>query len=334
MPPRVTQATRIAELEAQVAELAAAPAAAPAAGVGHRPLRLPDPPSFDPNNKDHDVNAWIFAVDNYFSANPQVISNDTRVRYSVTLLKGAAMWWWKSQVERELVQCEIFEKDDPWVAFKSAVRQRFQIGDVVQMARREMWNIHQISSPAQFASKLQQIALRIPDMTDAELKDRFMHGLKSQTRAEVALRNPTTFDEAVTLAITYDNAMYQNKQSAKKYGKGNGYKNGQKDAVGLNSIQKGGWKKVQKKKGKLSPEKREKLFSEGRCFHCEGKGHRSYNCPQKNKETEPTVKLNHIGVEAPHGHCGKEKGAMELLALSMRPKKDSKADELFVSGMQ
>jgi hypothetical protein len=51
---------------------------------------------------------------------------------------------------------------------------------------------------------MQELAMQVSDMTDAELLDRFMRGLKPRMRMEVTMREPQSFNEAVKFADRYD----------------------------------------------------------------------------------------------------------------------------------
>src|SRR5208282_4858609 len=60
----------------------------------------------------------------------------------------------------------------------------------------------------EYVSILIALAMRIPGLSQTQILDKFIRGLKPKTRIEVELRDPKTPDEAYRLADRFDRIVY------------------------------------------------------------------------------------------------------------------------------
>jgi hypothetical protein len=148
-----------------------------------------------------------------------------------------------------------------------------------------------------YAQRMQELAMQVPDMTDAELLDRFMRGLKPRTRMEVTMREPQSFDEAAKLADRYDSL----------FSPGFGFSR-QPSGLGSRVVVPPApfasqsaanpilptptpmkIDALQRRPAPLTQEERTRLMKTGGCFYCRQSGHVIANCPSKPPMQKPRV---------------------------------------------
>src|SRR5208282_975478 len=69
-------------------------------------------------------------------------------------------------------------------------------------------NLKQYRTIFEYVSILTVLAMRIPGLSQTQILDKFIRGLKSKTRIEVELRDPKTPNEAYRLADCFDRIVY------------------------------------------------------------------------------------------------------------------------------
>ena len=106
-------------------------------------------------------------------------------------------------------------------------------------------------------------------MTEEEKLDKFLRGLKDETRVPVELRGPTTMEEAATFAERVDAIIHRNVTYKPRYTP--------TDHSGPIPME------IDTIRTKLSDTEREKLRKTGGCFFCREVGHLARNCPKKKK---------------------------------------------------
>jgi hypothetical protein len=119
------------------------------------------------------------------------------------LLDGSVKTWWRHTctIHRAAGTLDTLYA---WATFYALLLERFRPVSASHHARDRLASLKQDGPMMTYAQKMQELALQVSDMTDPKLLDRFMRGLRSRTRMEVAMREPQSFDDAVKLADRYD----------------------------------------------------------------------------------------------------------------------------------
>lgn len=143
-----------------------------------------------------DVGLWLFLVDLWLVAGG-VRTDIEMIVLATGLLRDAALVWWRSIHN-------VPGTPTTWAEFKAAITHAFQPINPAESARDRLANLRQTGPVRTYASLFRTIALQIPGITDDEKRDRFMRGLKKLTMQEVRLKNPSTFEGAVQLAVRFD----------------------------------------------------------------------------------------------------------------------------------
>lgn len=150
---------------------AVAQALAQVASTSPAPTRIkPVQPATFHGKPNENVRQWIFAVELWFSAG-NVINDADRIILAVSLLRDAALVWWRSIYE-------LAEKPATWEEFKYAAVNAFEPVNPAESARDRLASLRQSGSVRTYAYLFRSIAMSIPGITDDEKKDRFIRGLK------------------------------------------------------------------------------------------------------------------------------------------------------------
>ena len=84
------------------------------------------------------------------------------------------------------------------------MRQYFAPPNEDRHLQYEWANLKQYGTVFEYVSVLMALAMRIPGLSQTQILDKFIRGLKAKTRIEVELRDPRTPDEAYRLADCFD----------------------------------------------------------------------------------------------------------------------------------
>ena len=224
---------------------------------------------------------WIFSVDQYFILTDMPAHKQGP--FVSTLLRDEALLWYRSS----------YENWDPatpltWDILRAAMRQYFAPPNEDRRLQDEWANLRQYGTVFEYVSVLTALAMRIPGLSQTQILDKFIRGLKPKTRIEVELRDPRTPDEAYRLADRFDRIVYGTKNTSfltQNYNRYTPTSNPSMDygepmqidtirprRIGRNDIQR--------------------LRTQGLCFTCKKPGHIAANCP---KETGQFRKKNQQG---------------------------------------
>jgi len=167
-------------------------------------LKPNKPEAFDGKRDLLVVNGWIYQVEQYFSLVQFTgvnLDDNIRISFASSLMKGNAAKWWYIQVQGGA-------QPNTWVEFTTALRNEFVPSDSMRRARDKLRALTQRTSVSAYLDEFQNIVIAIPGMTADEMIDRFVSGLKPQTRIEVLKANPQDFSTASKIALNVDNAIY------------------------------------------------------------------------------------------------------------------------------
>ena len=144
---------------------------------------------------------WMFSVDQYFILTDMPVHKQGP--FVSTLLRDEALLWYRSS----------YEKWDPktpltWEIIRTAMREYFAPPNEDRRLQDEWANLRQHGTVFEYVSVLTALAMRIPGLSQTQILDKFIRGLKPKTRIEVELRDPKTPDEAYRLADRFDRIVY------------------------------------------------------------------------------------------------------------------------------
>ena len=238
--------------------------------------RPPKPEFFYGEDKDRlRVLDWTRAVNQYFRA--AGTAEEKRVMYAACLLRGAALRWWHD-VPNEPVT---------WEDFAHRLTTYFIPAGTEVTARSQLARLYQRTSVAEFTDRFRAIASNVPTMTDAEKRNAYTNGLKSEVRKQVAFANPGTFEETVAIASRIDDILFQEgrRDPRRLLPRADGASTSAAAANGpapmdLSVIRRSPAPNTDGPRlAKLSDRERERLRSIGACFRCRQPGHMSSQCP-------------------------------------------------------
>jgi hypothetical protein len=247
------------------------------------------------------VEDWLFSLGLYCKARNINPNDPCLLPQLAILLRGAALTWWRT------VHDSPSQPRTP-LEFAAALEAAFATINPVKTARDQLATIRQRKSVRDYAAQFRQITVFIPNITDDEKKDRFIRGLKPKVMEEVVMKDPATFADAVMMAERYDTIAFQLSRTGRpnqpphsfyfrEISNSNGRGNHAADTASpmeLGAIRSSpprhappgshppaGSQGASARFTKLTPELRQQLLREGKCFYCRKPGHTAVACPNK-----------------------------------------------------
>ncbi|CAI7802682.1 unnamed protein product [Closterium sp. NIES-54] len=213
----------------------AAPSPAPKTSTGvealperRSALKLQKPEPFDPSQRDANVRTWIFMLNNYFAASGvQDADAQQRIEYSVTVLRSPALEWW-CQLTQSAVRRANLDRHQPgkehaaatsslgvlalgvttvpttWEGFEAALKSRFDLVNASEAAGKRLRNFRQIGKLQEYTRRFLSICNEIDDITEAEMRDRYLEGLKPDIVEIIAIHGLSIFESVVAAAERID----------------------------------------------------------------------------------------------------------------------------------
>ncbi|KAJ9521390.1 hypothetical protein QJQ45_001231 [Haematococcus lacustris] len=160
-------------------------------------VKLTDVQPFDGKGS---VSTWLFHVEEVFKLTPGLTDEQKIVSTGVRLTGLAASWY----VSVRSAPSASFT----WDLFKAALKAAFVTQSETAKARDQLHVARQKPNQTalSFATHLRSLFLHIPTITEDEQLDRFRRGLHPHLKAMVDIQSPTTFDQAVKIAVAHDTA--------------------------------------------------------------------------------------------------------------------------------
>ena len=174
-----------------------------------------------------------------------------------------------------------------WAGFQEELIVQFSPVNKTRNARDKLATCKQQDkeSVRKYATRMREILITLPKVTEDEKLDRFIRNLKPDIRQEIEMTNPDSFDEAVQKAERIDatwtqsrsaynneNYNYRNRDRGRQHNSGNG-----------RTPMEVGSAKIFKPRNPRTPQE-QKLFDEGKCMKgCGQKWERGHVCASGNK---------------------------------------------------
>lgn len=278
-----------------------APSSAPVGTVhvqGSKTPKLPFPKEYDGSSQPGAVENFLFRCEQYFRG--MSTPADKQVVFASGLLAGTASSWWRFTCMAHIDDESLYE----WDTFSAQLLGRFRAVNSARHARDELANLVQNGSVREYATKMQELAMQIPDIGEGELMDRFIRGLKRRTQQEVVMREPLDFEDAVRIADRYD-SLYG---SSNLFSSNRTFKNStgtwassvRQPSPLTNPVSNRSFNQPQsgptpmeidalrRKPAPLTQSERSRLMKVGGCFYCRQPGHLIADCPNKPPSRPPT----------------------------------------------
>src|SRR5215510_2499363 len=209
---------------------------------------------------------WQFSVDQYFTLTEMPVHKQGL--FVSTLLRDEALLWYRANYEN-------WDSAVPltWEILRNAMREYFAPPNEDRRLQDEWANLKQFGTVFQYVSVLTALAMQIPGLSQTQILDKFIRGLKPKTRIEVELRDPKTPEEAYRLAHRFDRIVYGVKsitfltQYYNQYSQTSDSNYG--EPMQIDAL----------RPRRFKPKDIRHLQTQGLCFNCQKPGHFAMNCP-------------------------------------------------------
>lgn len=145
---------------------------------------------------------WLDQLENRFVADMGRLPLKEDIAKVAGLFRGAAWSWYRSLMKEGDI-CM-----NSWESFKMAFLREFKPLDSDLILRRRLRELKQAGSLEKYNAEFRNIAVGIADMSESEKLFNYLEGLKRVTAGEVRARMPKTVQEAMHVAIAYDQARF------------------------------------------------------------------------------------------------------------------------------
>jgi hypothetical protein len=162
-------------------------------------LNIAKPGTYEGERQTATIDGWIRSLERYFECNR---ADDTKkILFASSLLRGPADIWWRS-----MEKLEDDKKITTWATFKSKLEERFKHKNAHREARNRLANLKQTTTVQTYIDQFHMIHLELPDITEDELLDRFIRGLKPAVQTHVLGQDPLWLSQAEHQALVFENA--------------------------------------------------------------------------------------------------------------------------------
>ncbi|CAI7730199.1 unnamed protein product [Closterium sp. NIES-53] len=181
------------------------------------PLKPQRPPCFDMSQRGGPtIHAWLFMLKVFFDAN-YVLEDTAKIRYTVSLLRGPAMDWWRIIVTKPMDYATLPTREGqtgPWApsyfvevpqyrtwdAWCAGLHARFEpiAGSIAARQKLRTWR--QLGSVQDYTSVFVALCEQVGYMHESERIDYYIGGLKHDIAQEIQLCGVTDFQEILAMA--------------------------------------------------------------------------------------------------------------------------------------
>ena len=278
----------------------------------------PNPPRTFSGDRDTDtLGSWLFSMNTYLSL-MGVVDDHKQILLAGTYLTGPAQTWYRAVCSAEAA---VGSRVTSWAVFQSELKLNFCPTNTVKLARDRLSRLYQREGLRDYIREFRTITLDIPSMGEDEKLDKFVRGLRTSLRTEVAIREPDSLDKAIKMAENLDavlrgsGSLFRDAYRSRDYGARSdnrrsgpapmelGYMGQEPPAAPRkqsqhqqSSLQRSTSAPVMRlnysdsqrrpnnngwRYAGLSDSEKARLSREGRCFHCKETGHRAHECPKR-----------------------------------------------------
>ena len=225
-----------------------------------------------------------------------------RVCIVITKLDGDANTWFRHHRQRNL------NGNNPttWNELRTMLKNKYKPINKDDNLRDKLAHLIQKKSVAAYTSQFEKLLTQLPSVSDDEALDRYIRGLKPIIRTEVRLKKPTNLEEAIDFADTFDRATFdpklgRNRNRRDRHGNRNNHGTTSDapvpmdiDNISLNNLSSilNAFQQQQQqttRRPPLSDEVRAACLTNGCCFNCGKRGHRTRGCPIATRTTPLTL---------------------------------------------
>ena len=259
----------------------------------------PQKPEMFHGNRNEDVEGFLMTLERYLRLTGVPVEN--WVDFAASFLRHQADKWFRVQL------CTYGENSrfaHQYPVFKQEFIKQFKPINSVLTARDRISQLRQMGSAIAYTHRFLELKLEIPDMSEAEAKDRYMRGLKTHVYQKVRLENPNSLSETIRVAQQFDEVVFNCRKSVGMFNRNSNAMeldamdddDDQKDSLvefeeeedTLNTMKnRKPTKRFQTRIIKKKPTSSQMVYNEkvrcmqsGLCFKCKEPGHRIRECPQ------------------------------------------------------
>ena len=168
------------------------------ARFGVKPFEPRKPDLFSGENADAEiVEQWLFTVEEYLGLH-RVSEDWVKIKLAGGMLRGGALSWYR------MLYDDSGFLNMTWATFKEQLMDAFRPVNAAQVARDKLVVLKQDDSVRDYVYKFRSLCLLIPRISEDEMLDRFLRGLRPRIREELMLREVSTLAEAIRMAERCD----------------------------------------------------------------------------------------------------------------------------------
>lgn len=213
--------------------------------------------------KSENLVAWCFQVSDMFDA--RCLDLQDRLRWVTPMLSDAALQWYLNV--RQSIGKGTATNFTSWENFLQRLRDNFEPPNSDLHLRRQLRHLKQSGDIQEYVFLFRNIVGQIVDMSELDLVVNFIEGLRESTKTELVYRSPKTLEDAVRLAIAFDEAKLVGKNSPMR------------SPALERSEQSASNVPVPMEIGNL--EKNRRRNRKGKCYVCGAPDHMSPACPKR-----------------------------------------------------
>jgi len=255
-------------------------------------LKPKQPEKYDGSRDFQKIDNWIASMDSYFTITEA--ESPLIYHYLNTIFTDEAAIWFRYTYGKTN------PSDLTWDTVKAALLNYFVRSNHLRRLHDQWAEARQTGTVTDYHVYLARLAMQLnTSISEEEFLDKFIRGLKPNTRTELEFHDPQTIAEAVKWASLFDAQFYHNKSSSQcYYGSFSTNSSYQEDNCGepmqLDTLQRADGntpaavqidafrgKPQQFKLTKLTDEERTHLRNISACFKCRKMGHMARECPSK-----------------------------------------------------
>lgn len=281
----------------------------PAAGSSSRAPKVADPEHYSGDREK--FSDFVSQLHLVFNSDPSRYANsNSKLTYAASYLRGAAKRWFTPHLDATTGVCSFANFE----AFLAALKAAFDDPDAKVTAERKLRALRQGNdSAATYYSKFMSYAALL-DWNEPAKLSYFRLGLKDEIKRLLIGRTmPTTFETFASEIITLDNDLRSYDQEKKPLGQGSGKPAGQQHPKAPQSFSPASGTSTSTgthpgpmdlsagRRGKLSPEEKNRRRANNLCLFCGDSGHYASQCPAKTqgKKKISTAKVDPTPSPAP-----------------------------------